>query len=496
MTGMEVIVGMIAGWLVTKANRAAGRLDAHADQVVDAAADRLWDVVSRKLQLNPGIQQLVNEAEAQTGQTVSDDARRQARLALEEAVASDALFAAELEAAAAQLQAAMRQSQPLPVPSVVTTTGAVTNTGTVQGSVIASQITGPVKTSNKTVNQVINYAETHPRRVLVGGAAVLVVLVIIVLVAASLTSSGDDRQSGGSGVRSSIPALVGGATPSPIVATTSAGTGAQSGILVHFTSGKGTNGIRNKETIGFLDPKTGQYQKVREFDISGWTGYFYNYELVFSPTLDRYAMSKTVDGIGHAGWVDANGRFTDVTAGQKAGPFEESFSFDSIGFGRNGDFYYSRVSSERKYDVYRLSAGTTSGGQLIKTLGPHATVAAWREGDGSISVYGSGDESAKGNCEYSMSDVSWISPTTYIIGGGTHLYKVTNSAPDCPKTDLLPVTNQATVTNPVVSADGKHVAFSYNGTDLYTVDTDGGTSPTLVSYPKDSLRSFQLLRWI
>ncbi|MFB8005207.1 hypothetical protein [Nocardia sp. NPDC056000] len=494
MTGMEVVVGMVAGWLVTKANRAAGRLDEHSDQAVDAAVDRLWGVVSRKLHMTPVIQQLTQEAE--TGQPVSASTRQQVQQSLEQAASSDPGFAAELAAGTAAVEAAVHQARVYTPPNI-TTIGGATNTGTVHGGMVAGQFHGPTEidnSANTTINKAVTYANEHPQRVLFGGVAVLVILLIIILVAANVVSSSDGND-GANRLPGGVPLANGGVPASSgTVSTTAAGT-ATSGILVHFTSGKGSNGIRNKETVGYLDPKTGQYQKVREFDIAGWTGYFYSYELVLSPTLDRFAMSKAVDGQGHAGWVDSSGRFTDVTAGQKPGPFEQSYAFDSIGFGRNGDFYYSRVTSDRQFDVYRLPAGATSGGQFVKTLGPFATVVAWREADGSIGVYGAGDDSAKGNCEYAMTQVSWVSATTYVIANGTQIAKVTNTPPDCPKVDLLPATNQATVTSPVVSADGKRLVFTYNGADLYIVDTDGGKSPVQLQYPKNVLHDFQVLRW-
>ncbi|WP_157187305.1 hypothetical protein [Nocardia vinacea] len=476
---MEIVVGMVIAWAISKARRVGKHLDGRTDQALDAAADRVWDVVSRKLGMHPAIQRLVDEA-TETG-AASEVTRRQAQHVLEEAASNDPGFGAELNAA-------------LMRPSPHVATGAVTNTGTMQGGVMASQITGRtvrLKASNKTVNQAITYTKQHPRPVLFGG---ILLLVIVVFFVSCVATGGDDNRSS-DGRNERIPTLIGGVT-SPMPATTTFSSTVQSGILVHFTSGKGSNGIRNKETIGFLNPSTGQYQKYREFDITGWTGYFYSYELVFSPTLDRYAMSKVVDGQGHAGWVEASGKFTDVTAGQKPGPFEEGFAFDSIGFGRNGDFYYARVSTDRKFDVYRLPSGATSGAQLIKTLGPFATVRAWREGDGTIGVYGSGDDSPEGNCEYSFGNVSWVSPNTYVIGGGTQIYKVVNVTPACPKEALLPSSNRATVTNPVVSSDGKRVVFVYNDIDLYTVDLSANSVPVKLEYPKDTLRGFQLLRWI
>ncbi|WP_194838737.1 hypothetical protein [Nocardia sp. XZ_19_369] len=124
--GMEVVVGMIVAWLIGKGNRAAGRLDSRTDQVVDAAADRLWEIVSRKLGMTAAIRQLADDASAGS---VPENTRRDAQQTLEDAAMNDPGFAAEINALLGQ------------VPSH-TSAGAVTNTGPVQGGIVAGQIYG------------------------------------------------------------------------------------------------------------------------------------------------------------------------------------------------------------------------------------------------------------------------------------------------------------------------------------------------------------------
>jgi hypothetical protein len=98
--GLELAVGFLIAWAVGKARRAGKQLDGVADQLVDASAVRLRDVLLRKLGNDTAVQQLQLEA-AQAGK-VSDRTQQRVTLALEDAADQDKQFADELMDALAQ----------------------------------------------------------------------------------------------------------------------------------------------------------------------------------------------------------------------------------------------------------------------------------------------------------------------------------------------------------------------------------------------------------
>jgi hypothetical protein len=98
--GLEVAVGFLIAWAVGKARRAGKQLDGVADEVVDASAGRLRDVLMRKLGKDSAVERLRREAARPEG--VSDRTTQRVRLALEDAVEHDRGFAAELESALAE----------------------------------------------------------------------------------------------------------------------------------------------------------------------------------------------------------------------------------------------------------------------------------------------------------------------------------------------------------------------------------------------------------
>lgn len=100
--GLEVAVGFLIAWAVGKARRAGKQLDGVADQVVDASAARLRDVLLRKLGSDSAVRQL--QLEAGESEQVSDRTKRRVTLALEDAMEQDAQFAAELTSALAEAE--------------------------------------------------------------------------------------------------------------------------------------------------------------------------------------------------------------------------------------------------------------------------------------------------------------------------------------------------------------------------------------------------------
>jgi F0F1-type ATP synthase membrane subunit b/b' len=104
MTGLELVAGYLVAWAVRKAARVGKRLDKQADEIIDAELDRLHDVVTEKLGLDPALEKL--ELEAAQGQQPSDRTLRRVQDALEEATEEDPQFRALLEAVLAKLEEA------------------------------------------------------------------------------------------------------------------------------------------------------------------------------------------------------------------------------------------------------------------------------------------------------------------------------------------------------------------------------------------------------
>jgi hypothetical protein len=103
VVGLEVAVGFLIAWFARKAGRAVKRLDGVGDALVDAGADRLYEVVTAKLGEDSALKQLAVEAAA-TGDAATRTQDR-VRLALEDAAEQDPAFAADLKDAMAPLQA-------------------------------------------------------------------------------------------------------------------------------------------------------------------------------------------------------------------------------------------------------------------------------------------------------------------------------------------------------------------------------------------------------
>ncbi|MGW5715332.1 hypothetical protein ACWEVP_04135 [Amycolatopsis sp. NPDC003865] len=99
--GLEVAVGFLIAWAVGKARRVGKQLDGVADQVMDASAVRLRDILVRKLGTDSAVQRL--QLEAAESPEISERTLQRVTLALEEAVVQDGEFAAELESALAEV---------------------------------------------------------------------------------------------------------------------------------------------------------------------------------------------------------------------------------------------------------------------------------------------------------------------------------------------------------------------------------------------------------
>lgn len=102
--GLEVVVGYLIAWAVSKARRVGAQLDSDVDLVIDAELDRLHDLVAARLGLDPALEKL--ELTAAAGEEVSDRTRRRVADALADAAEADDEFAAGLQTALDNLRRA------------------------------------------------------------------------------------------------------------------------------------------------------------------------------------------------------------------------------------------------------------------------------------------------------------------------------------------------------------------------------------------------------
>ncbi|MCW7941460.1 hypothetical protein AAW14_04970 [Streptomyces hygroscopicus] len=98
-------VGYAFAWLVRKAKRVAGQADEEVDRGLEAAMDRLHELISAKLGQDPALERAGEEAEA--GQMeLSPRTRQRLELAVEDAAERDSAFSEALNRAVKDLQAA------------------------------------------------------------------------------------------------------------------------------------------------------------------------------------------------------------------------------------------------------------------------------------------------------------------------------------------------------------------------------------------------------
>jgi hypothetical protein len=184
-----------------------------------------------------------------------------------------------------------------------------------------------------------------------------------------------------------------------------------------------------------------------------------------APDWSRYAVSRDVEGLRRAGWVDAQTKFTDVAAGE------------AIGFDAMGNFFY-RVMQDDQSLVYRLPNGQTSGGAPVSYLPSGAGSVFKRDGTGRLVDVSS--------CPTFAAD--WLSSTDYLHALGTQIFRTnigtTPGLVDCESpvgTPLLPADTTSAVSDPVASPDRTKVAYLRDGSQLWMVDAKGGRNPTRVN---------------
>ncbi|MFE4977747.1 hypothetical protein ACFRAR_37295 [Kitasatospora sp. NPDC056651] len=118
MEGVELAVGYLFAWAVSKARRVAGRADAEVDQALDAGMDRLHDVVATRLGREPALESVTREV-TDGREEPTPETRNQLELALTDTASRDAEFAEALQRAVEQVRAAQASADPGPGKSTV-----------------------------------------------------------------------------------------------------------------------------------------------------------------------------------------------------------------------------------------------------------------------------------------------------------------------------------------------------------------------------------------
>lgn len=108
MVGLDVAVGFLASWAVSKGKRLGRGLNTEANFAVDSVLGRLHEVVATKLTGDPSLAKL--QSEAVTSGAVSTRTKERVRLALEDASDGDPYFADQLQSVLRELQAAEGRS--------------------------------------------------------------------------------------------------------------------------------------------------------------------------------------------------------------------------------------------------------------------------------------------------------------------------------------------------------------------------------------------------
>jgi hypothetical protein len=101
IAGLDLAVGYLIAWTVSKARRAGAHLDGDVDLVIDTELDRFHDFVAAKLGPDPALARLV-ESSAE----VDELTRTRVELALADATEHDHRFAVALEAMLSELKRA------------------------------------------------------------------------------------------------------------------------------------------------------------------------------------------------------------------------------------------------------------------------------------------------------------------------------------------------------------------------------------------------------
>ena len=242
-----------------------------------------------------------------------------------------------------------------------------------------------------------------------------------------------------------------------------------------------------------IDPATGAYAVENDFNLNN-VGLLDDtahsarqFRNMVSPDRKRLAVQSTVDGDRHAGWIDATGNFTDVTAdiyGKRSnfsGPIEST----PLGFDGQGKFYYEKVRDQRIVGIWSLPPDATSGPTLVD------------EGDGYIAAI---EEVATLNDDlvqlfgrenvYDM--YSWLGNDFFAVNKAAQIDRTSSAGNTI---GLLPENSDRAVSEPIPSPDGTQVVF-LSDKDLYVVDADGGAQPKKLDNAQLPNDKAQLVGWV
>lgn len=264
--------------------------------------------------------------------------------------------------------------------------------------------------------------------------------------------------------------------------------GGESGILV----GQYSTGII---TLGIIDPFSGAYSRYREFDTTKIGRGSPDFKLGLSPDFSKLAVSTKVNGLGHAGWIDESGDFTDVNLNENLDPFGGNQNNQSVGFDAQGNFYYTRLNEDGGKDVMRVRDGKAANAEFVLSEGI-APALPYRTSDGGISF-------DNFSCFGTAYDIDFVSSTVYLTAVGKQIFKAAvanvegfGSCGDGDGVPILPSSNNVAVSSPLASPTGDKVSFVHGGRDLYIVDSEGKTPPTKLPVQGLDIGRTAFIDWI
>lgn len=273
--------------------------------------------------------------------------------------------------------------------------------------------------------------------------------------------------------------------------------------------------IRGTTTVAVvvdaIDPNTGVAQNVLslQFSVLGSNheyGYyvlegnqrFGNFQDQFTPDYSKMAITRVAsrDHSMHAGWLDKNGAFFDVTAAvgeAETSDFEDPVCYQAIGFTDNGEtFVYKKA-----VDIYNGYAFDTLGYYAVSVDNPQA--GSWEMSPSSSYLHDS-DDWCWLDEEYRPTD--WLDDTHFYVdtGRNVHFPCMLADAGTETLTEFIPGETRLNW-SVVASPDGQQVAFmsrsraggQVNTVELYTMNlTDQSTKQVTTIYTPSNASSIEI----